>query len=558
MKKIGKRLFLPFLILALVSMAGFANGKEEPASAGEEEASRLVNGKYNPPVVMNLAFRSTESFREGESVNDNVLTRYVLDRFGIKMNYIWESTGRNNDYENKLRLELASGNPLPDVLYLPVWDQDLIGELATSGLVREVGSLWDEYAGPTWKKAMKQEPVAWMPFTFEGKRMGVPVLDHAMHQEVIMTVRQDWLDNLGLEAPTNLAEFERVLAAFTMNDPDGNGVNDTYGLTMALKDGFYNAAADAGWLFGMHGTLNNYWNDWEKKGTIQYGSIQPGAKEAVGKLREWMEKGYIHKEVALWDGDKARESFAKGESGIIFATRWAHSSIDAVRENVPGAAYESYPIPVGPEGDVIRHASIAVHGTWLINKDFSHPESLFVMHDHFMEEYADPPKGGFFEHGMFENYHYYIKPDGTATTNKKEFPKDMPRVRPYKYYLDPNGARIPNQRLEAYAKVYKGEPLVTPYEIKEGGGAKPYDITTGAVILQQADIRVPNLFLGSPTATMRDKGEFLNKMELETFHKIIYGQEPLSAFDDFVEQWNKLGGQAITQEVNEWYNQNAK
>ena len=45
-----------------------------------------------------------------------------------------------------------------------------------------------------------------------------------------LLVRKDWLDKLGLAAPTTLDELYDVLYAFTYNDPDGNGKNDTYGL----------------------------------------------------------------------------------------------------------------------------------------------------------------------------------------------------------------------------------------------------------------------------------------------------------------------------------------
>ena len=45
-----------------------------------------------------------------------------------------------------------------------------------------------------------------------------------------MIIRQDWLDNLGLKAPTNMDEFEAVIKAFTEDDPDGNGQKDTMGL----------------------------------------------------------------------------------------------------------------------------------------------------------------------------------------------------------------------------------------------------------------------------------------------------------------------------------------
>src|SRR5690625_3332408 len=43
--------------------------------------------------------------------------------------------------------------------------------------------------------------------------------------------RKDWADNLGLSAPTTTDEFMEMARAFTEDDPDGNGKDDTFGVT---------------------------------------------------------------------------------------------------------------------------------------------------------------------------------------------------------------------------------------------------------------------------------------------------------------------------------------
>lgn len=45
-------------------------------------------------------------------------------------------------------------------------------------------------------------------------------------------IRQDWLDNLNLQAPQTTDELYTVAKAFTDNDPDQNGKNDTYGIQL--------------------------------------------------------------------------------------------------------------------------------------------------------------------------------------------------------------------------------------------------------------------------------------------------------------------------------------
>ena len=57
---------------------------------------------------------------------------------------------------------------------------------------------------------------------------------------------------------------------------------------------------------------------------------------------------------------------------------------------------------------------------------------------------------------------------------------------------------------------------------------------------------------------MKSKMDYLNKLELQTFNEIIYGKKDVDAFDDFVAKWKSGGGDQITKEVNEWYQNVAK
>lgn len=46
-------------------------------------------------------------------------------------------------------------------------------------------------------------------------------------------INQQWLGKLGLKAPTTLDEFTDVCRAFAIKYPDGNGKNDTYGVSFS-------------------------------------------------------------------------------------------------------------------------------------------------------------------------------------------------------------------------------------------------------------------------------------------------------------------------------------
>lgn len=101
-----------------------------------------------------------------------------------------------------------------------------------------------------------------------------------------MIIRQDWLDNLGLEAPTTIDEFEEVIRAFTEDDPDGNGEKDTYGFTYE-GDTIYNNGwcADPVTIFSVY-TGKNLPGQWQEDedGKLVYGSLDEGNKKALERL----------------------------------------------------------------------------------------------------------------------------------------------------------------------------------------------------------------------------------------------------------------------------------
>ena len=55
----------------------------------------------------------------------------------------------------------------------------------------------------------------------------------------------------------------------------------------------------------------------------------------------------------------------------------------------------------------------------------------------------------------------------------------------------------------------------------------------------------------SQTKTMESKWASLDKLEKETFLKIIMGAAPLDSFDKFVQDWKKQGGDQILAEIDE-------
>ena len=61
-----------------------------------------------------------------------------------------------------------------------------------------------------------------------------------------------------------------------------------------------------------------------------------------------------------------------------------------------------------------------------------------------------------------------------------------------------------------------------------------------------------NGFYGAPTESMAAYESTLKSLRDEVYTKIVMGASPVDAFDAFVQNWKRQGGDAITKEVNEW------
>ncbi len=111
-------------------------------------------------------------------------------------------------------------------------------------------------------------------------------------------IRQDWLEKLGLETPTNADELYTVLKAFRENDPNGNGQKDEIPYfarnVLYLKTGTFRLW-DAHWDFHVN-----------EEGKVEYGPYQPQYKDALVNITKWYAEGLIDPEI-FTRGAQARD-----------------------------------------------------------------------------------------------------------------------------------------------------------------------------------------------------------------------------------------------------------
>jgi putative aldouronate transport system substrate-binding protein len=545
------------IVSALAGCSGNA-GKSEPSNSGGNNASgqeaNAYKEKYDPPVTISTVWGVDPAltFREGETIENNVATKWALDTFGIKIDSLWSVTDTNGAFATKLRLAMSSGQKMPDIAVIGNADKLLAQDLIDSGMYQDAGVLFDKYAGENWKKAMELDPGVWNSYIRDGKRMGIPVLDYAYNSDYLLWIRQDWLDKLNLKAPTTMAELETVMDAFKNNNPQGLKPDQVLPLSIGFKTSMNTWMGDPSWVYGAYGTLPAQWNV-AADGTLEYGSINEGMKPGLLKLKEWRDKGYIPKEAALWDENKTAEPAVAGTAGIIPGPYWMSGwpLLDTAK-NVEGAVWKPYPIPTGEDGTAMRHGTHFVNGVILINKDMKNPEAFFTYENYLFDNLADPQEGSPFQHGVFEGYDYALDASGNPL-----YLDDVPGgaiTAPLRYFLVRDGARIPDAQFKALLNLAEGNEATTYREKEVVAQYGPETALAATVILQQEDISKKDMFVGPPTDTMKSRMDYLKKIEAQTFNEIIYGAKPAEAFDAFVKTWKSSGGDDMTKEVNDWYN----
>jgi putative aldouronate transport system substrate-binding protein len=549
MPKTMKKWFTTSLIVPLAVMVASGCTNNSSNTSSNESANQgkttsmwsvpVEDGKYTEPVsISQLKITPADvKYAPGEDENDNHFTKWLSKQFNIEISYPW-TAAQQDTFNSKLSLMLASGEEMPDIVMA---NGDIVNDLIDSGKFMEVGSMFDKYANDEWKTAMEQVPNAWLPNSRDGERYAIPVLSDAYTQDEVLWVRQDWLDKLGLKAPTTLAEMEEVMDAFVNQDPDGNGKKDTIGLSIGIKDGFVSYMSDTAPLFGANGTIPAQWN-LTSDGALEYGSIHPGAKKTLETLARWYEKGYLPKEAAVYDINKAAEPVVQGKAGMIFGAHWlAEWPLSDVVKNDPAANFQPIPIPAGADGDKGFRVATPLTGSILINKDSKHPDAFFLYQNWLYEHYPErkAPFDVPYEVGQYFDLNEGVAKEGTFANADK-------------LSMTLNFATMPNLRMELYADLNAGKEVTNSF--MDALSRKPEGNRKAAqILLDSKEYGIPNMFQGSPTKTMKAKKAFLDKMELETFTQIIYGQAPISDFDKFVEKWESSGGKEITKEVNNWY-----
>ncbi|MGG1637546.1 extracellular solute-binding protein [Paenibacillus sp. NRS-1760] len=549
------------VVLPACSNSGTSKEPSKPSTEGaqteeiQEEADPF--GKSEEPITIRIGKEidaSDKSLPDGESPENNQYTRYIKEQLNIDTKIVWQAAG-GKDYEQKINLSIAS-NDLPDAM---VVKETQFRQMVKSGQLEDLTDVYNKYASPTIKGIVETtNGLALKSVTVDGKMYALPNVTPESDMVHYMWIRKDWLDKLGLEPPKTIDDLENVAKAFVEQDPDGNGKADTVAISGPQLGGTINADF-------MNPNNNNYGFDpvfasfhsypgfWVKdsEGKTTYGSIQPETKQALSKLRDFYAKGLIDKEMSI--RKNAQELIKNGTAGIYFGVWWSGGYgplADAIKNN-PEANWQAYAVPLDSKGEFTPHMGNPSNQYLVVRKGYEHPEAAIKMQNLL---YRDESK--FDVNVAISNYPLrlvYASMDVMDVTYNML--KEVLAGTKQPEELDLPGYNLLKADAENIKKV-KLEPYDN-YDIQYwnpnadiGVWKRMYSTFVGISPLQQPYKKTYSVTY-SQTKTMERKWAALDKLEKETFLKIIMGAAPLDSFDQFVLDWKKQGGDQILAEVDE-------
>lgn len=570
LKTISSLVLATALIASLTACSG-NDEKESPAVNGVANNTSAADDNpygYSTPIDLNVGFAFASDFKpigDETETNNTWMNLYSESGMNIKPMYSVDASQGST----KLSTAIASGS-YPDVF--GVKGSDLV-KYAQTNVIADLTEAYEKYATPELKDYVNTNNGAdLLASKVDGKLYAIPKVGSGYDSVMVMFVRQDWLDNLGLKMPTTMDELVEVARAFTKDDPDQNGKEDTYGLALNGKEGFAMMSGIQAFFEG-YGAVPGHWNGMftfiEKDGKVVWGGDLPTEmKKGLSALQSMYKEGSLAKNFGTMDLTAINKDLGSGKAGIFFAPQWGAmtSIVDAVK-NDPKAIFTSAPIPDGNgSGSSKAYMPTLPETYWVASSKSENPEALIKLANLSVQKLIHPKDDEEYykysgQLGKYSGWKFSLTPTTNPLGNLENYYKksealssgdtsalNIEQKTDYeniKYYLDSVKDGSFETKIKAEdAQLFTG---LSYYEAQHGLAAVDQ--------LKSKNAINPMAYSYIPTATMTSKYSTLNKMALETIVKIIYG-DSVDSYDKFLTSWNALGGEQVTKEAQEWYDAN--
>ena len=313
------------LLLAVAMVMSFA-------LVGHAE-DEIVDGKFTTTrhITVEVYDRGNDG---GSDPTNNMYTEYIkkgmLEDHNVEVEFVkvprWTEVEEINN--------LLAAQKAPDICV--TYSYPTIQTYADMGGVMDLSTLLEENKdlAPNLWGWLQENNIYWDRDPVDGTIWAIEAR-LATSNRVLTFVRQDWLDALGLEAPTTTEEFEAMLYAFKERASE-LPVDD------ASKVVPYSVSYDVGWRAAtlIESFLDPNISDREFyiNGFDDRKVTQNGTKEAVRLLNKWYNDGLMWNNFALYgSGDTTEDDNMKAGYVGVFTHNWDYpfrNGVDSINANL--------------------------------------------------------------------------------------------------------------------------------------------------------------------------------------------------------------------------------
>ncbi len=421
----------------------------------------------------------------------------------------------NEVYKDKLMTTLAT-HAFQQVTYVNQEHYVLVKNAIRSGEFWEIGPYLKAY-----KNLRNLDPGILGETSVNGKIYGLYTERPPSRQGIIL--REDWLDRLGLDKPRTIGDLYEVMRQFTYHDPDGNGKQDTFGLTDRND-----------LVYGAFKTLSSYFgtpNNWG----LQNGKLVPEFEtkaylETMKFYKKLYDEGLVNRGFAVTSKLVQRNELTNGQAGVYIGSMSdAQRLSDEAKKVNPQAGFTLVNRVLGPTGYHVW-AIPSYSGLFLFSKKAIASESKLKQILAFFDRTMDKDVANLMRYGI-EGTHYILK-DGEV-----ELPERMNQLRVNEvnqlYTL-----MIADAHNSNIMKVYKQRPLM---ELSD----RLNNDNRGFIV------KDPTWRLES--RTQDEQGAELMKIIIDATYNFILGHLDEAGFREQIGKWEAEGGGQIIGEYNKAY-----
>ncbi|MDX8045747.1 extracellular solute-binding protein [Gracilibacillus sp. S3-1-1] len=338
--------------------------------------------------------------------------------------------------------------------------------------------------------------------------------------------RKDWADNLGLDAPTNTDELYEMFRAFTEDDPNNSGEDDTIGVA-AASDLVYGGFKFTSSYFG---TPNN-WG--EKDGELLPEFMFDEYIDTMDFFKDLRGKGYVNQDFPATSQSDQNDMLITGKAGAVVSCICSAGSFqDQLQASDPDAVLDVQNRISGPNNGPGNWSNSGYGSVVLFPKASNETEEDLRNVLAFFNELMKPENYNLLTYGI-EGTHYEVV-DGKAKGIESATEQSQREVRPVLGLVIGDETTV-----DAYQPYPKNELYAKQYEqIRDNN----------------------NILINDPTApldseTFGQKGGALQQIIDDATSNYMLGDLDLDGFNEEIDRWKAEGGEQVIEEYNEAYQQ---